>query len=122
MNRLLAQQLREAAQSSADGRPDLDKLCALVSDYYDAVELQIARDVNEQHTAAQTLRESEQRLRLALAAAGMGTWVWNIHDGALTWSERVIELFATAGDGLGLPSSGISRPFTPKTVSRSSAS
>ena len=101
MNRLLAQQLREAAQSSADGQPDLDKLCALVSDYYDAVELQIARDVNEQHTAAQTLRESEQRLRLALAAAGMGTWVWNIHNGELTWSERVIELFATAGDGLG---------------------
>ncbi len=101
MNRLLAQQLREAALASTDGQPDFDRLCALVSEYYDAVEVQIARDVNEQHTAAQNLRESEQRLRLALAAAGMGTWVWNIHNGELTWSERVIELFATAGDGLG---------------------
>jgi PAS domain S-box-containing protein len=37
----------------------------------------IVRDVTEHRLAEETLRESKERLRLALSAADMGTWSWN---------------------------------------------
>jgi len=39
------------------------------------------------------LYESETRLRLAYAAAGMGTWDWNLTNDKLKWSDRQFELF-----------------------------
>ncbi len=38
-------------------------------------------------------RESEERLRLALEAARMGTWDWNILTGEVKWSEHIEALF-----------------------------
>ncbi|WP_437679291.1 hybrid sensor histidine kinase/response regulator [Sorangium sp. So ce131] len=38
----------------------------------------LMRDHTEQHLAGLALRESEERLRLALEAAKMGTWLWNV--------------------------------------------
>ena len=35
------------------------------------------------------LRESETRLRLALSAAHMGIWDWNVLSGEVSWSEAV---------------------------------
>lgn len=40
-------------------------------------------------TAAALLRESDHRLRSALAAGRMGTWEWDIASGAVSWSEEV---------------------------------
>jgi PAS domain S-box-containing protein len=40
-------------------------------------------------TAAALLRDSEHRLRSALAAGRMGTWEWDIASDALSWSEEV---------------------------------
>lgn len=42
--------------------------------------------------AALAIRESDQRLRVALDAGGMGTWEWTIATGAVVWSpglERI---------------------------------
>ena len=40
-------------------------------------------------TAAALLRDSEHRLRSALAAGRMGTWEWDIATDAVSWSEEV---------------------------------
>ena len=45
------------------------------------------------------LRVSEERLRLALEAARMGTWEWDVTTGAVRWSGRIEHMF-------GLPSGG----------------
>jgi len=37
---------------------------------------------------------NEERLRLALEAADIGIWEWNIRSGAFTWSENIERLFA----------------------------
>lgn len=51
-----------------------------------------ARDQIEEDRQAK-LRDSEERLRLALDAAQMGTWNWNIETGAISWSEKIEPLF-----------------------------
>jgi PAS domain S-box-containing protein len=42
------------------------------------------------------LRESEERLRLALDAGRMGVWDWNIRTGALIWSDSLEPLHGLA--------------------------
>jgi PAS domain S-box-containing protein len=39
------------------------------------------------------LQISEERLRLAVAGARLGTWHWNLGTGELIWSERCREIF-----------------------------
>ena len=51
-----------------------------------------ARDQIEEDRQAK-LRDSEERLRLALDAAQMGTWNWNIETGLVSWSEKIEPLF-----------------------------
>ncbi len=41
----------------------------------------------------QSLRDSEERLRMALAAGRMGTWDWNLKTGVTRWDLRERELF-----------------------------
>jgi two-component system CheB/CheR fusion protein len=49
------------------------------------------RNAAERARAAEygRLRESEERLRLALAAGHMGVWDWDIRTGDVTWSENL---------------------------------
>jgi PAS domain S-box-containing protein/putative nucleotidyltransferase with HDIG domain len=56
-------------------------------------ELREAEMRRERRRARVSLRESEERLRLALDAAGMGTWDMNAQTLAVTWSGKVDELF-----------------------------
>ena len=51
-----------------------------------------SRDQIEEDRQAK-LRDSEERLRLALEAAQLGTWNWNIETGAVSWSEKIEPLF-----------------------------
>ncbi|MGJ5673343.1 MAG: PAS domain-containing protein [Nostochopsis sp.] len=39
------------------------------------------------------LRESEERLQVALLASGIGTWDWNIQTGQISWSDNLEGLF-----------------------------
>jgi PAS domain S-box-containing protein len=55
------------------------------------------RDVTGQVLAAEALRTSERSLRLALSAARMGTWNWNIAKGTVEWSPGVADIFGIDG-------------------------
>jgi PAS domain S-box-containing protein len=53
----------------------------------------ISRDVTAQKRAEEALRESEARLRMALGAARMGTWDWDLRTGRVTRSADYEALF-----------------------------
>lgn len=50
-------------------------------------------DVTEQKRAQEVLRESEERLRMALEAGLMGTWRFDLRTGRQQWSEQQFRLF-----------------------------
>jgi PAS domain S-box-containing protein len=54
----------------------------------------IKRDVTERKRAVEALAQSQERLRLALNAARMGTWQWNVATNTLTWDDQLHELYA----------------------------
>lgn len=47
-----------------------------------------ARDITEYKRAQESLRQSEERLRLAMEAAQLGTWDVNLTTGKAIWSEQ----------------------------------
>lgn len=58
----------------------------------------LLRDVTEAKATHAALAESEERLRLATAAGGIGVFDWNIRTGELTWDQRQRELWALPPD------------------------
>jgi diguanylate cyclase (GGDEF)-like protein/PAS domain S-box-containing protein len=56
----------------------------------------IVSDIHDQWMAAEALRKSEERLRLAVEATGLGTWDWDLGTGERQWSVEVFGI-------LGLP-------------------
>jgi PAS domain S-box-containing protein len=52
----------------------------------------VCRDTTTERRAQDALRESEERLRLALQAARAGAWRWDIATGAMDWSEEYYAL------------------------------
>ena len=58
----------------------------------------IKRDITERKQAAEALARSQERLQLALWAARMGTWQWDVGSNALTWDEGLCQLY---GVGVG---------------------
>lgn len=51
------------------------------------------RDITAQKHAADTLRDSEERIRLAVDAAGLGYWSWDLQAHAVTTDARCAALF-----------------------------
>lgn len=53
----------------------------------------VVRDVTDTVNAAAALATSEERLRVALAAANAGAWDWDIRSGRITWSSENFALY-----------------------------
>ncbi|MDX2150058.1 MAG: PAS domain-containing protein [Bryobacteraceae bacterium] len=51
--------------------------------------LGIATDIEERKCAEEELRRERERLELALNAAKMGTWDWDVRTGTVTWSHHL---------------------------------
>jgi PAS domain S-box-containing protein len=49
-------------------------------------------DIDERKSVESALRESEERLRLAMNAAQLATWDYDLKTGNVTWSENLIEM------------------------------
>ena len=49
-------------------------------------------DITTAEQARLALRESEERLQLALAATGMGVWEWEVDSGDIYWSPECIKI------------------------------
>lgn len=68
----------------------------------------ISRDITRQKLSAAALKPSEERLRMALANAGIGVWEWDMISEQVVWDRRQFELF-------GQPETGGTIPFS-KTI------
>lgn len=54
--------------------------------------LAVAFDISQRRRAESALRESEERLRIALSAGRMGTWDWDVREGSVRWSEGLEQI------------------------------
>ncbi len=63
--------------------------------------LAVVRDITDRKRAERELRESTERLRLALQAASMGTWEWDLIHDRVTWSPETMSIFGTDPEGFG---------------------
>jgi PAS domain S-box-containing protein len=57
----------------------------------------IARDITAQKRAEQQIRESEERLRLAIESADLGSFTWNMLDNEFNFSERLANIYGYPG-------------------------
>ncbi|MBO9200964.1 MULTISPECIES: PAS domain S-box protein [Niastella] len=53
----------------------------------------IARDITQQKRAEQQIRESEERLRLAIESADLGSFTWNMLNKEFNFSERLANIY-----------------------------
>ena len=60
----------------------------------------IIRNMSERTRVETVIRESKERLNLALRAGKLGTWEWNPRTGSVLWSDNAEELFHLAPGSL----------------------
>jgi PAS domain S-box-containing protein len=58
-------------------------------------------DITERRAAELALQDSENRLRLAMDAGGMGAWQWDIATGQVKWSETLETIHGLAPGSFG---------------------
>jgi len=65
--------------------------------------LGVSTDITARKLAEDLLQQSEARLQLALDAAQMAKWDWNLQTGMITWSYRLEQLYGVAFDRPEIP-------------------
>jgi PAS domain S-box-containing protein len=75
-------------------------------------------DLTEQKRSEATLRENEERLKLAFAGAQEGVWDWNLETGAVVYSTRWKEMLGYAEDEIEPHVSAWERLLHPEDVAR----
>lgn len=58
-------------------------------------------DISDRKRAEQLLRENDERLRLALQAASMGTWEWEVETDRVTWSPETLRIVGVSSEEFG---------------------
>ena len=53
----------------------------------------IGRDVGAQKAIERALRESDEKLRLAIGATGIGVWSWDLKADVVSWDESLCRIF-----------------------------
>ncbi len=82
----------EFAESKKQLTADLQALRAELETTRAALDELSEREETEARRSRATLKESEERLRLAIKAAGMGIWDWDIINDRVTFSEELLQL------------------------------
>jgi PAS domain S-box-containing protein len=68
----------------------------------------LVQDITELQQLQRQLRSTAERLQMAVDAAGIGVWEWDLASGELTWDARMYDLYGVArkpADGLALQQS-----------------
>lgn len=63
--------------------------------------LSVVADISDRKRTEAALRESEERLRMALDAGKAGVWDWDILKNQITWSERIYEFHGLTPETFG---------------------
>jgi len=81
---------REATLRRKDGTLFIAELCSSVLQIKgECYNLSLARDITAQKRTEEALRESNQRLELAIASANLGIWDRNLVEDIEVWNERM---------------------------------
>jgi two-component system, cell cycle sensor histidine kinase and response regulator CckA len=85
---------REAMLRRKDGAIFIAELCSSVLEIKgECYNLSLARDITAQKRAEEALRESNQRLELAIASANLGIWDRNLLEDTEVWSDRLYAIY-----------------------------
>jgi PAS domain S-box-containing protein len=57
-------------------------------------------DITDLKRTTKALRESEERLRLAMSSGTIGVWDWDVSSGKVTWSPELKEIFGVDAESL----------------------
>jgi PAS domain S-box-containing protein len=59
----------------------------------------LTRDMTERNLARETLQRSEQLLAHSQQMAHLGSWMFNLETGTLTWSDELYRIYGVSPDG-----------------------
>ncbi len=78
----------------------------------------ISTDITGRKRAEEQLRESQQRLNLALTSAEIGTWSWDITKDEIFWDDRTHDIFGLRRDTFAGTHEGFVKMLHPDDVAR----